>query len=777
MISRLGKNQEVYSDKFFFSLQIPTVLCISGRLFICAGFLIICAVNLYSEPVIDPMPLKSVSVEIDLCDDILMGRMIFSYRNDGESPLIIDHTAMCPTKAVIESVVLKHRDENIPARLCKNTPPAGTFKKFEHQVRPPSEIASISTHLQNGSLEGTLSVFYRRMNRLAINISPLPPSESVEVVVSYAEIITPKNNVYRVVYPSHPVCDFSISRHRRSAAATIALNRYEYNDCSKSNDKIFNLIVSMEHRNGIDNLRSCSHKVNINNISASKAVVTYSDTSLPKRNLILEFHTSAKDIEVPVILSSEDRGEHFFLSFANPLKTEQKGDMRLDHYRFFFDFSSSISSSDVCEIAGLMESLLLEMKSSDSFEFFICNKSKIERITGILQPVRENISRVVAAIRAIRPSGEKSLLSMIEYVQSLEGSGKTILFTDGLTDEELAIYDFLRSVNSSVRIFAIGIGPHPNGFMLDQIAAGSGGDCAMISDRAELNLKRLQMLGDVSGHAKISLVGDSFSGYSFEPPTLEIPAFQKTFTVLGKWLGASEEKPKLVLQDPRHGVRAFATLTRKTRDLNSAIASLWARARLGAYFERNAMRYARSKQDEIFTIEQSYRILSPISAFNAKFPLKAKSSGNPETVHIPSVESEYSSAGCTNQSLGWTSGGRSTFVNPSIPLERSGIGISGIITPASVSSRDISGFIMTRLERTRSCFNRIFAADGQIWGTIGFDIRTADDGSTVNVVKFHDSLENEELEKILESELRQIVYPVVKVGGKGISFSIMIRFD
>jgi len=374
----------------------------------------------------------------------------------------------------------------------------------------------------------------------------------------------------------------------------------------------------------------------------------------PNKDFVLRWKARGNRPLASVVTDGETRNGHFLLQIQPPSLGE-RAQTAPKEIVFLVDQSGSMGGEPIAHLKKAMRKALREMDARDRFQIIGFSNVPVPFAARPLQATPDNIAKGLAFIEAMDANGGTQMLDGIRHAFGYKPSNGALrivcLMTDGLVGDEPAIIQAVaKEMGEATRVFTLGIGSSVNRWFLEEVAAMGKGKfevATLDQDPAEAaakfldKIRRPVMTGIELSWSGVEIadqvpyrVPDLFDGEPLVVTGRLLSNASGAVTVTG--LCGGKRLRLEVPVEPSKGQR------------NSAIGSLWARARI-AEMERSNQGYPESETVEAMTkLALNHRLVSKYTSFVAVMESVVKKTGKATTVDVPLPLPE----GMTEQALG-----------------------------------------------------------------------------------------------------------------------------
>ena len=611
-----------------------------------------------AQPGVDALPLKSTDVQVNISGVIADVVVTQRYKNEGTVPIEAKYLFPGSTRAAINGLNVRIAERLITAQI-----------REKQQAKVEYETAK-----KEGKTAALLE--QHRPNVFQMNVANILPGDDVQVELRYNELLVPTDGQYQFVFPtvvgpryagsaSNAPSETSSGQALPYAAAFPAQPVLRQGEASAS---AFNLKVNLASPIGIQEIRSPSHAIDTQidaDSAARRASVRLAAASSRgvagsnNRDFILDYRLAGNGIQTGVLLHKGEK-ENFFLAMVQPPKAVAVKDIPPRDYIFVVDISGSMHGFPLDTSKALMRQLLGNLRASDTFNVLLFSGSNRFLSPRSVPATPANVNAAIRTIDEMGGGGSTELMPALRRVydtpKDLKVARTIVVVTDGYVTVESEAFALVRKHLNQANLFAFGIGSSVNRHLMEGLARAGMGEPFIITrpDQAKAQAERFrQMIATpVLTHVKARFEG--IDVYDVEPEQLPDVLAERPVVVFGKWRASTSgaaHKPELIVEGeaPSGAYRQTVPMdTQADWQGTSALRHLWARHRIAAFSDEEALTGGEGQKAAITRLGLDYSLLTQYTSFIAVDKVVRNPGGNQATANQPSPLPE----GVTDKAVG-----------------------------------------------------------------------------------------------------------------------------
>jgi Ca-activated chloride channel family protein len=564
----------------------------------------------------DALPLKESRADIQVAGVIAQVRVTQVYRNQGSRPLEAVYVFPGSTRAAVSALRMKVGDRTIEAQIKEREEARRTYETAREEGRTASLLEQ------------------HRPNVFQTSVANILPGDTVEVELTYSELLVPTDGVYELVYPAVVGPRFT-GELTRSESWT----QNPYLNEGVPEPYRYQLAVSVHAGMPIQEIASPSHKVTPRFTAADTAQLALGAPGDGNRDFVLRYRLRGGAIQTG-LLRFEDRDERFFLLMMQPPARVEPQKIPPREYVFIVDVSGSMSGFPLEVSKQLIGDLLRGLRPTDRFNllFFSGGSYQMSEESVIASP--GHIARALRVLSEVQAGGGTELLGALRKalaMPSAEGTSRTfVAITDGFVPVEAEAFELVRKNLGKANFFAFGIGSSVNRHLIEGLArAGMGESFVMLNrDEAPREAARFRKMIEAPVLTDIRIDYAGLDAYDVDPPAVPDLLAERPLVIVGKYRGDGRGTVSVrgAAGDGPFEARLSGGATSDAG--MGALAHLWARRRVAELGDREAFGGG-SQREPIVELGVRYHLLTPYTSFVAVDSLRRRGSSDLVTVRQP----------------------------------------------------------------------------------------------------------------------------------------------
>jgi len=226
-------------------------------------------------------------------------------------------------------------------------------------------------------------------------------------------------------------------------------------------------------------IESPSHDLAIENLGDGRAKIALKNTVPADKDFTLVWNARADDAPSAGLFTETVNGTRYVLLMLSPPAGEQPVERAPRDLVFVIDTSGSMHGASIDQAKAALRLALDRLKPDDGFRII-----RFSNIMSSFRPAKvmatpENIAAAKDYVSALDADGGTEIVKALSHALARQRTRdrltQVVLLTDGAVGNEQALFDVIDRQIGSARLFTVGIGTSPNGYLMTRAAhAGRG---------------------------------------------------------------------------------------------------------------------------------------------------------------------------------------------------------------------------------------------------------------------------------------------------------------
>jgi len=579
-----------------------------------------------AQPGVDALPLKRTDVKVAISGVIADVVVTQRYKNEGTVPIEAKYIFPGSTRAAVNGLNVRVGERLVVAQI-----------REKQQARVEYDAAK-----KEGKTAALLE--QHRPNVFQMNVANILPGDDVQVELRYNELLVPTEGNYQFVFPTVVGPRYAGSGAGQPLPAQPVLH------ASQPSPSDFNLKVDLASPIGIQAIRSPSHAIDTQIAERRASVQLAAGASRGvsqsnNRDFILDYRLAGNAIQSGVLLQRGEK-ENFFLAMVQPPQAVPQAAITPRDYVFVVDISGSMHGFPLDTAKALMRQLLGNLKAGDTFNVLLFSGSNRFLAPHSVPATPANVNAAIRTIEQMGGGGSTELLPALRRVYAepkpADLARTVVVVTDGYVTVESEAFALVRQHLGQANVFAFGIGSSVNRHLMEGLARAGMGEPFIVTrpDQAKEQAERFRRVIESPVLTSVQARFEGLEVYDVEPPVLPDVLAERPVIVFGKWrepaLGA---QPKLLVEGRAASGPYQQTLPIDLRAADAgttALRHLWARHRIAALSDEEALTGGDAQKAAITRLGLDYSLLTQYTSFIAVDKVVRNPGGQGATANQPS---------------------------------------------------------------------------------------------------------------------------------------------
>jgi len=595
------------------------------------------------SPDTDRLPLKGTEVNVRVSGVIADVTVTQTYRNEGQRAIEARYVFPGSTKAAVSGLNVRLGDRLITAQIREKQQ---AQIEYDTAKKEGKTAALLEQHLPN--------VFQ-------MNVANILPGDDVKVELRYTELLVPSGGNYQFVFPTVVGPRYNSPQSENANARWVAQPVLR---AGVAPDTAFKLKIAIDTPLGIKEIRSATHAVDVkkdDNDQHADIALAASAEPANNRDFVLAWRLAGDKIESGLMLY-KGQDENFFLAMVEPPKSVAASAVSPRDYIFVVDISGSMHGFPLDTAKVMLERLIGGLRPSDTFNVLLFSGSSKMLSPKSVPATRANIEQALATINKYEGGGSTELIPALKRVYAEpkpENVSRTVVVvTDGYVTVEREAFELVRKNLSKANVFAFGIGSSVNRHLMEGLARAGMGEPFIITDpvQAPEQAARFRRMVESPVLTNVKATFGGLDVYDVEPTALPDVLGERPVIVFGKWRSNAEGLPRgrviIEGQSANGPYRQELAIDAKVRQDTAALRTLWARHRIGALSDQEALEGGDAFKQRITDLGLKYSLLTQYTSFIAvdkvvRNPVPQNAASVDQPSPLPKGVSELAVGGAT----------------------------------------------------------------------------------------------------------------------------------
>lgn len=583
-------------------------------------------------------PLKHTSVKAEISGFISRVVVTQQFENPYNEKIEAVYSFPLPQRAAVDDMTMIVGDRTVRGKILRREEAQAVYDA----ARNNGQVASLLDQ--------------ERPNIFTQSVANIMPGEKVSVQISYVETLSYEDGSYEFVFPMVVGPRYIPGTATGAQVGRTAPNTNQVPDGSRISPPVaaantraghdISLEVTLDAGVPLDSVRSLSHEVAVQTLSASRSAIRLTNAeTIPNKDFILKYDVAGKKINDAILSHRDERGG-FFTLILQPPDTIAPADVTPKEIVFVVDTSGSMSGFPLDKAKESMKLAMENLYPNDTF-----NLITFAGDTSILfdKPVPATPENLVKAQKFLetREGGGgtemmKAIRAALEPSDAQDHIRIVAFMTDGYVGNEGEILSEIQK-HQNARVFSFGIGSSVNRYLLDKMSEEGRGEVEYVSltDDGSAAAKRFHDRIRNPLLTDISIDWDGLQVADVYPQRISDLFGAKPVILTGRYKGDGKATIRLKgKQAGREIVREIPVDFSGDQSQNVVLSTLWARQRVDDLLAQDyaGVQAGTAKPEVKETITQlglEYRLMTQFTSFVAVEEIVVTDGGTPRRIDVP----------------------------------------------------------------------------------------------------------------------------------------------
>ena len=563
------------------------------------------------SPEVDRLPLKGTDVRVRIAGVIADVTVTQTYRNEGTRPIEAKYVFPGSTQAAVGGLNVRLADRLITAQIREKQQ---ARIEYDTAKKEGKTAALLEQHMPN--------VFQ-------MNVANILPGDDVKVELRYTELLVPQGGNYQFVFPTVVGPRYNSPQSSQANAKWVAQPTLREGVAPSTR---FTFQASIDTPLGIQEVRSRTHAIDVKKTGEGRradVALAADGRPLDNRDVVIDYRLAGERIESGLMLhrGQGDGAENFFLAMIEPPKAIAASAINPRDYIFVVDISGSMHGFPLDTAKEVLQRLIGGLRPSDTFNVLLFSGSNKMLNDRSVPATRANIEQALATISNYRGSGSTELIPALKRAYAepkAEGVSRSIVVvTDGYVTVEREAFALVRGNLDKANLFSFGIGSSVNRHLMEGLARAGMGEPFIITDpvQAPEQAARFRRMVESPVLTGVRAIFSGLDVYDVEPKHLPDVLGERPVIVFGKWRETAQGGARGGVIIEGHSAsgpwKQQIRIDGSTPRHVPALQALWARHRIAALSDQEALQAGDDLRQAITDLGLKYSLLTQYTSFIA----------------------------------------------------------------------------------------------------------------------------------------------------------------
>jgi len=433
---------------------------------------------------VEPAPLLRTDIKVSASGPIVRYQMRHTFINSSDTWTEAIYTYPLPPDSAVNALEMTVGDRKIVGKIKEK---AEAKRQFVAARQAGKRVSLVQQH---------------RPNLFSTSLANIAPGEHVTVEIGFSETLLLKDHEFRLrmplvigprYIPGQPIAGFQTTGWSKPTDQVPDANDITppVRNVHERTGNPVTISVDIDAGFNMDGIISPSHKINVVRDGEAKAVVSLVDTVPADKDFTLIWSAKPADAPSAGFFAEEiDDTRYALLTLTPQNLTELDVNVAPREVVFVIDTSGSMEGTSIEQAKRALGLALERLRPSDTFRLVRFSSNVSSMHPQALDASSENIKLGKRFVSSLLAEGGTEIVGAMSHVllqrRDQQRLTQVVLITDGAVGNEEALLKLINNQIGNARLFTVGIGSAPNGFLMTRAAAVGRGTFTFIEDANEV---------------------------------------------------------------------------------------------------------------------------------------------------------------------------------------------------------------------------------------------------------------------------------------------------
>ena len=432
-----------------------------------------------------PAPLLHTEIEASVSGPIVRYRMRHTFINESDEWTEAIYTYPLPTDSAVDSLEMTVGKRKI-------------IGKITEKIEAKRQFVAAKQAGKRASL-----VQQHRQNLFSTSLTNIAPGEQIIIEIGFSETLRLVDDGFRLrmplvvgprYIPGQPIAGYQMSGWHSPTDIVPDADQITppLRTENEGSGNPVTLSIDIDAGFGVDAIESPSHKINIVRNGDTKAKVSLVETVPADKDFTLIWQAKAGGAPSAGFFNERIEDMHYgLLTLTPPIQKKLDAIAPPREVVFIVDTSGSMEGTSIKQAKLAIEMALERLRPSDTFRIirFSSNVSAFQMQAVSATPA--NINSGKQFVSSLLAEGGTEIVAAMGHALSHRRDKnrltQIILMTDGAVGNEDALFALIHDQIQLSRLFTVGIGSAPNGYLMTRAATAGRGTYIFIENIDEIS--------------------------------------------------------------------------------------------------------------------------------------------------------------------------------------------------------------------------------------------------------------------------------------------------
>ena len=441
---------------------------------------------------VTPAPLVKTEIDAAVSGPVVRYTLRHTFINAGEQWSEAIYTYPLPADSAVDHLRMTVGDRTITGRI-------------EEKAEARRQYKAAKSNGQRASL-----VEQQRPNIFTTSLANIAPGEHITVEIGFQETLKMRDGGFRLrmplvvgprYIPGTPVDGFHSTGWSKPTTAVADAHRITppVRGVTEAPGNPVTLTIDLDAGFPLAALESPSHDIVINKEADGRARISLKNSVPADRDFTLVWQARAGTAPAAGLFTETVNGARYALLMLNPpADTATAAETPPRDVFFIVDTSGSMHGASMDQAKAALRLALDRLKPDDGFRIVRFSDTLSDFRPSAVRASAENIGAAKTFVSGLEAEGGTEIVAALEHtLRRSRSKGRltqVVLLTDGAVGNEKALFETIRRYLGGARLFTVGIGSAPNGYLMTRAARAGRGTFTYIETPDEVARQMSELL-------------------------------------------------------------------------------------------------------------------------------------------------------------------------------------------------------------------------------------------------------------------------------------------
>lgn len=439
---------------------------------------------------VTPAPLLKTEIDATVSGPVVRYRLRHTFVNTSKQWSEAIYTYPLPANSAVDRLKMTIGERVVEGRIEEK----GEARRLYNDAKSNGQRASI--------------VEQQRPNIFTTSLANIAPGEDITVEIGFQEMLRMRDGGFRLrmplvvgprYIPGEAVSGFKSTGWApptdNVADAHLITPPVRTVEAGPGNP--VSLKIDLDAGFPLAALESPSHDLAIEKLGDGKARIALADTVPADKDFTLIWRARADDAPAAGLFTETVDGTRYALLMLSPPASGRPPKRVPRDLVFVVDTSGSMHGASIDQAKAALRLALDRLTPDDGFRIIRFSNTMSSFRPAQVMATPENIAAAKDYVSALDADGGTAIVKALSHALAQQRSRdrltQVVLLTDGAVGNEQALFDVIDRRIGAARLFTIGIGTAPNGYLMTRAAHAGRGTFTFIESADEVAARMMAL--------------------------------------------------------------------------------------------------------------------------------------------------------------------------------------------------------------------------------------------------------------------------------------------